>query len=235
EPAGANAPAQFEIASSDRHGTLAAGPVDVALLRDRRDYIWSHDPQLGWKVEYISNWEAVGPAQTLQLDGSSPARYEARVEWGDYRVDVTDPATGLVTRLPFVAGWSGDDSNQGDAARPDKVKVALDRSGYRAGDTARLTLTPPQPGPGILLVEAGDRLLHSRRIDVKNGTVVDIDIPAEWERHDIYLTAIVFRPGSAREKITPNRSIGIAHLPIERSDRRVAITMQAPERIRPGN
>jgi uncharacterized protein YfaS (alpha-2-macroglobulin family) len=235
EPASANAPAQFEIARTDSHGNLAAGAVEVALMRDRHDYIWTHDPELGWKAEFVSNWEAVGPAQTLQLDGRSPVRYEARVEWGDYRVDITDPATGLVTRLPFVAGWSSNDSNQGDAARPDKVKVALDRSGYRAGDTARLTLTPPQPGPGLLLVEAGDRLLHSRRIDVKNGTVVDIDIPAEWERHDIYLTAIVFRPGSAREKITPNRAIGITHLPIERGDRRIALTLQAPERMRPGN
>lgn len=233
EPAGANAPAQFEIARSDSGGQLAAGPVEAVLMRDRRDYIWSHDPQLGWKVEYISNWEAVGPGQTLQLDGSSPARYEARVEWGDYRVDVIDPSTGLVTRLPFVAGWRSDDSNQGEAARPDKVKVALDKTGYRAGDRARLTLTPPQPGPGLLLVEAGNRLLHSREIDVKNGTTVDIDIPAEWERHDVYLTAIVFRPGSAREKITPNRAIGIAHLPIDRGDRRVAVSLQAPERIRP--
>src|SRR5690606_421143 len=102
------------------------------------------------------------------------------------------------------------------------------------GDTARLTLTPPQPGPGILLVEAGDRLLHSRRLDVKAGSTVEIDIPPDWERHDIYLTAIVFRPGSAREKITPNRAIGIVHLPIDRSGRRLAVTLGAPERMRPG-
>jgi uncharacterized protein YfaS (alpha-2-macroglobulin family) len=233
DAATANAPALFEIARSDKDGTLGAGPVEVTLMRDRRDYVWSHDPELGWRVEYISNWEAVGPTQTLQLDGNSATRFESRVEWGDYRLDVTDPSTGLVTRLPFVAGWRGDDENQGDAARPDKVKVALDRSGYRAGDTARLTLTPPQPGPGLLLVEAGNRLLHSRAIDVGSSTTVDIEILPEWERHDVYLTAIVFRPGSAREKISPNRAIGIAHLPIDRSDRRVAVSLQAPERIRP--
>lgn len=233
EPA-PNGPLQFEIVRSDSDGRLSAGTVKVQLLRDRRDWIWSHDPELGWKVDYVSNWESAGPVQTVQLDGQAPARVDVRVEWGDYRLEVTDTATGLVTRLPFVAGWSADDENRGDAARPDKVKLALDRTAYRAGDTARLTLTPPQPGPGILLVEAGDRLLHSRRLDVKAGSTVEIDIPPDWERHDIYLTAIVFRPGSAREKITPNRAIGIVHLPIDRSGRRLAVTLGAPERMRPG-
>lgn len=233
--AAANAPIAFEIARSDIAGELAAGDVDIALMRDQRDYIWTHDPELGWKVEYTSNWESVGPTQTLALDVSAAKRFDAAVEWGNYRLEVTDKATGLVTRLPFFAGWQADDQNQGEAARPDKVKLSLDKTGYRAGDTATLTLTPPHAGAGMLLIEAGDRLLEARQIDVKAGSTVSLEVKPEWERHDVYLTAIVFRAGSARDRITPNRAIGIVHLPIDRSERTLSVAIDAPERARPGD
>ena len=76
------------------------------------------------------------------------------VEWGNYRIEIADPATGLTTRLPFFAGWSWNDENRGKEARPDKVKLALDKPTYRAGDTLKVTVTPPQAGPGVLLVES---------------------------------------------------------------------------------
>ncbi len=233
--ASADAPVAFEIVRSAADGSLVAGNVEVALMRDRRDYTWSHDPELGWRVEYTSNWETVGSRQTLALADSAPTKFESRVEWGDYRLDVTDTATGLVTRLPFHAGWVSDDANQGVSARPDRIRLALDKTGYRAGEQVTVTLTPPYPGPGLLLVEAGGRLLESRDIDVSTGSTVKLTVQPDWERHDVHLTAIVFRPGSARDAITPNRSIGIVHLPIERGDRRIEVELQANERARPGD
>ena len=233
-----DAPAAIRTALEHRAGFVvghsaggAAALVAVATepaLRERIRGMVIIGTPFPW-LQPFSRFGALAIRTTSQLLGRFPARA--------LRLGPEDELAGVMTQWMnwnLSGRWRGDDGNQGDAARPDKVKVALDRSGYRAGDTARLTLTPPQPGPGLLLVEAGDRLLHSRGIDVKNGTTVDIDIPAEWERHDVYLTAIVFRPGSARDKITPNRAIGIAHLPIDRSERRIAATLTAPERIRPG-
>lgn len=233
--ADANAPVGFELARSNADGELSAASVEVVLMRDRRESTWSHDPELGWRVEYTSDWQAVGPAQTVQLAATGPTRFDTRVEWGDYRLDVTEAGSGLVTRLPFSAGWTSDDGNQGEAARPDKVKLALDRTGYRAGERLTLTLTPPHAGPGLLLVEAGDRLLSSQVLAVEAGTTVELEVLPEWERHDVHLTAIVFRPGSARERITPNRAIGIVHLPIDRRDRQVELGLQAPAEARPGD
>lgn len=233
--ASADAPVGFEIVRSGVDGSLGSGNVEVALLRDRRDYIWSHDPALGWRVEYISNWETVGSKQSLALSDSGPTRFESKVEWGDYRLEVTDTTTGLITRLPFHAGWVSDDANQGTSARPDRIRLALDKTGYRAAEQAIVTLTPPYPGPGLLLVEAGGRLLESRDIDADVGSTVSLTVQPEWERHDVYITALVFRPGSARDAITPNRSIGIVHLPIERSDRRIEVELTANDRARPGD
>src|SRR5690606_24160965 len=159
-------------------------------------------------------------------------KFDFPVEWGEYRVDVFDPATGLTMRYPFRAGWSWNDDNRGLDARPDKVKLALDKTGYRAGDTLKVTLTPPHAGRGVLMVES-DRMLYVQDIDAKPGSTFEIPVTADWERHDVYVTALVFRGGSAPSKITPARAVGVVHVPMARGDRRVAVGLAAPKQMRP--
>ena len=71
-------------------------------------------------------------------------------------------------------------------ARPDKVKLALDKTAYKAGDTLTATLTPPHPGKGLVMVES-DRMLFVQALDVKPGTRISIlghDLcgPRMWRR-----------------------------------------------------
>ena len=108
----------------------------------------------------------------------------------------------------------------------------MDKTAYRAGDTLKATLTPPHPGKGLLLVES-DRMLFVQAIDVKPGTVVEVPVTKDWERHDVYVTALVFRGGSATSKITPARAVGVAHVPMDRRDRKVAVGLAVKPRVRP--
>ncbi|HLT43906.1 MAG TPA: MG2 domain-containing protein, partial [Luteimonas sp.] len=203
--------------------------LQVTLVREHRDYHWRHGDG-GWEYEFSSRYENV---ETRSIDvGETAARLNFPVEWGEYRVDVLDPETKLVTRYPFRAGWSWGDGNRGLDARPDKVKLSLDRSSYRAGDTLKVTVTPPHPGKGVLLVES-DRLLYVQAIEVRAGSSFEIPVTEDWERHDVYVTALVFRGGSAPSKITPARAVGVAHVPMDRRDRRVAVGLKAPEKIEP--
>ena len=227
----ANGNPGFELlrVGSDGRPRPARG-LQVTLVREHRDYHWRHDENGGWEYDYASRFENV---ETRSVDvGQTPARVSFPVEWGEYRIDVLDPETKLVTRYPFVAGWSWGDGNRGLDARPDKVKLALDRTAYRAGDRMKVTLTPPHPGRGLLLVES-DRLLYVQEIEAKAGSSFEIPVTEDWERHDVYVTALVFRGGSAASRITPARAVGVAHVPMDRRDRRVAVGLKVPERIRP--
>src|SRR3546814_5378660 len=130
-------------------------------------------------------------------------------------------------RYPFRAGWSWNDDNRGLDARPDKVKLSLDKTGYRAGDKLKVTLTPPHAGKGVLLVES-DKLLYVQDIDVKaGGSSFEIPVTDEWERHDVYVTALVFRGGRAPSKITPARTGGVAWVRMERKARRGGVALDA--------
>ncbi len=236
EGADANASARFELVRVDAQGRpQPAKGLKVTLVRERRDYHWRHDDDGGWDYDFTRRFEDV---ETRTLDaGASAARFDFPVEWGEYRVDVLDPATGLTMRYPFRAGWSWGDDNRGPDARPDKVKLALDRTGYRAGDTLEVTVTPPHAGRGVLLVES-DRLLHVQEIELrgqdgKASGRFTIPVTQDWERHDVYVTALVFRGGSAASQVTPARAVGVAHVPMRRDDRRVAVGLRFPAQSRP--
>ncbi len=229
--ADSNANARFELMrfGSDGKPRPAKG-LKVALVREHRDYHWSHDEDTGWDFDFTSRFETI---ETRTLDaGATAVRFDFPVEWGEYRIEVVDPATKLTMRYPFRAGWGWDDDNRGLDARPDKVKLSLDKTAYRAGDTLKATLTPPHAGKGLVMVES-DRMLFVQAVDVKPGTVVEIPVTKDWERHDVYVTALVFRGGSATSKITPARAVGIAHVPMDRRDRVVAVGLAVKKQVRP--
>ena len=230
EGAPANGNAGFEVLRSNSAGELAEGTLEVSLVREHRDYHWRRDDS-GWAFEFTARHETV-ETRELAARGNGGTRIDFPVEWGEYRLEVRDPATGLVTRLPFVAGWSWDNQNRGLDARPDKVKLALDKTHYRAGDRLVVTVTPPQPGPGLLLVES-DQLLHVQPLEAKPGASYELEVTEAWERHDVYITALVLRGGSALEKVTPARAVGVTHVPMDRGERRIEVSVEAPELAEP--
>jgi alpha-2-macroglobulin len=230
--ADSNGNAGFELLRVGSDGKPRPGKgLKVTLVREHRDYHWNYDEDDGWDYDFTRRFENV---ETKTIDaGATAARFDFPVEWGEYRIDVLDPATGLTMRYPFRAGWSWDDENRGLDARPDKVKLSLDKTGYKAGDTLKATVTPPHAGKGVLLVES-DKLLYVHEIDVKaDGSTFEIPVTKEWERHDVYVTALVFRGGSVPSKITPARAVGVAWVPMDRKARRIAVGLVAPKQMRP--
>ncbi|MBS0213087.1 MAG: alpha-2-macroglobulin family protein [Proteobacteria bacterium] len=226
-----NGNAGFEVIRVDASGKRVAGSgLKVNLVREYRDYIWRWNDN-AWNYDFTSRFDTI-TTKTVDVSATSSAKVDFPVEWGEYRLEVLDPATGLVTRYPFKAGWSWDDQNRGLDARPDKVKLALDKTAYKAGDTLTVTVTPPQPGKGVLLVES-DHLLYTANVDVQPGATFRIPVTADWERHDVYITALVFRGGTATEKSTPARAVGEAFVPMDRSDRTVAVSLSAPAQMLP--
>ena len=204
--------------------------LKVTLVREHRDYHWNYNDDKGWDYDFTSRFDNI---ETRTVDaGNDAIKFDFPVEWGNYRLEVLDPSTGLTTRYPFQAGWSWDEDNRGLDARPDKVKVALDKTAYVAGDTMKVTLTPPHPGKGLLMVEA-DRMLYVHEVDVERGSTFEIPVTKDWDRHDVYVTALVFRGGTAENKITPARAVGVAYVPMNRADRKVDVAINLPKQMRP--
>lgn len=230
--------AGFQLVKAGADGRLAAADnIQVTLIREDRQFFWVHDDHDGWHYEYTEK-EFPVLSETLDLNAEAPTRVSYAVDWGRYRLEVRDPEAGLLSSLRFFAGadWYADwqQAQSRSGARPDVVKLALDQGAYRGGDTAQLRVIPPEAGEALILVE-GERPLWSHHLHVPAaGATVEIPVDPSWDRHDLYISALVLRPGDAENTpVTPKRSLGLIHLPLEREPRRLTLDLQAPETARP--
>ena len=234
EQVDADSLAEFEVLVADAAGNkLAAEQLSVRLVRERRDYYWNFSDSDGWSHNYTEKFLTLNE-ESLKVAAGGTAKISFPVEWGPYRIEVIDAQTGLLSSLRFWAGYRWQDNADGGAVRPDQVKLALDKPAYADGDTARVTVTPPAAGSGYLLVESSDGPLWWQEIAVPaEGQAFDIPIAQDWARHDLYVSALVIRPGERKSNATPKRAVGLLHLPLQRAPRQLALSLTAAEKMRP--
>lgn len=227
--------AEFEVVFTDVKGNkLAADKLDVSLVKERRDYYWNWSDD-GWTTGYHQK-DIVMDRQQVSIKQDATAKVGFQVEWGVYRVEVTDPATGLSSHLRFWAGysWQENSGTTDGAVRPDQVKMKLDKPAYKAGEKIKLHVQAPTAGKGYLLVESNDEPLWWQEIDVpEQGAEFEVPVDAKWGRHDLYLSTLIVRPGDKSQHALPKRAVGLLHIPLDRNDRKIALAIDAPKKVEP--
>ncbi len=223
-------PLKFEVVKVTPEGKmLPVTNLMVDIAKEDRDYYWEYSGSTGWKYNYTEkNYQFL--TDTLNIEADKPASYTLQLQNGQYVFAVKDPETNLITSIRFRVGYWWYDREQEGGARPDKVVLKTDKPAYRPGDVIQLTVTPPHEGDAVIMVEGENPLWFNRTKVSPNGTVVEIPVSAKWNSHNLYISAVVFRPGNAKEKITPNRAVGLLHLPLDRSARKLNIAIEAPEK-----
>ena len=225
-------PVEFEVVRTDRDGKLQAAPtLPVRLFREDRNYYWRFEDQRGWQSGFTETDELV-ETSVVAVPAGGRGKIRLPVRYGRYRLEVLDPDTKQQTVYRFYAGWSAH-SDETQGVRPDKVALKLDKPAYKDGDTARLTIKPPHQGEALVTVE-GERTLWVKRISVSaDGSTVDIPLHRDWKRHDLYISVVSLRPGNQGDRVTPARALGLIHLPLERGDRKLNVTLEAATKVLP--
>jgi uncharacterized protein YfaS (alpha-2-macroglobulin family) len=215
--------ASFNVLALDANGKTVARPdLQYRLVKEDWDYNW-----------YFSNgsWDYAvtirdGSVTTgsVSIPGDRPGTVQQAVDWGNYRLEVFDPASGRATSVRFHAGWN---AKPGTAETPDKLTLTADKPHYQAGDTANVMVRPPFDAE-VLLTVATDRVIESRIVTVpKEGRTVRLPIDAAWGA-GAYVLASAFRPGEKAER-GPGRAIGVAWLGIDPKPRQLRIAMSVPD------
>lgn len=228
--------AEFEIVYADQQGNkLEAADLHVRLIRERRDYYWRWSDNGGWESGYDQKDLAIDTL-SISTKADETAQVSFPVEWGAYRIEVIDPNNALVSSIRFWAGYSWQENGDtgGGAIRPDQVKMKIDKPAYNAGEKVTVRLDAPVAGKGYLLLESNDEPLWWQDITVPEGGA-DFTVPLDknWTRHDLYLTAIVIRPGDKSQQAMPKRAIGILHVPLASEQRKLDVKLDAPAKIEP--
>jgi alpha-2-macroglobulin len=123
------------------------------------------------------------------------------------------------------AGWATED--------PEKLLLTLDKSAYRPGETARLTIRGPFGGTALVCVET-DRVIEKRIVKISGGqSTLELTVADSW-RPNVYITAAVVRPVQPEKDWRPHRASGAVCLKVDNRDRCLKLELLAPKEVRPG-
>ena len=233
-----NSRVAFDLVKANSKGEmLAARNLEVTLVREDRRYFWEYNANRGWHYQW-SDKEYPEYSTNVSINKGEMQKLELPVEYGSYRLEVKDPKTQVLSSVRFHAGhdwyyWWKHNESGAQAARPDKVALALDKASYLEGENVILSIVPPAAGEAIVLVES-DKPLSMQRVSVPaEGLKVTIPINKEWDRHDLYISVVHLQKTDGVDRITPTRSFGLIHLPLNRESRKLNIEFDVAERVYP--
>jgi uncharacterized protein YfaS (alpha-2-macroglobulin family) len=225
-----NAKVAYDLLALDpKGGPLAERTVDWVLYKEVPHYSWYQSGGSWNYTRVVTDEPAASGRVTTDADGL--ARMEARVDYGNYRMEVVDAEGGLVASSHrFQAGWWISDLDAKDT--PDTMEVALEGESYRPGQRARLRIDAPFAGHALVSVVT-DRVLDVLNVAVpEDGLTVELPVTEAWGV-GAYVVATAFRPGEAEASPGPGRAMGVAWVPVDTSDRTLSVAIDAPESIEP--
>lgn len=223
-----NSTARFHvIVAGPEGGRQAMKGLPWKLLSVERDYQWYRDGS-SWRYEPILSTKQV-EAGVIDVteDGAEIA---VPVGWGRYRLEVeTAAADGPASSIEFDAGWYVEATS---TETPDALEIALDKESYTVGETAKLKVNSRYAGQ-LLVTNGTETLISVATAEAgESGGEIEIPVTADWGA-GAYVTATLYRPGDAQESRMPMRAIGVKWLKVDPAERKLAITLDAPEKTLP--
>lgn len=216
----------FALANINPEGQFVAGKVRVTFLEDISGYYWTYSDESGWEVFRQEGYRPLD-VKTMSLGANADTLYHAPVQWGDYLLRVEDLDSGAVTEYRFYAGWHASDSQI--PLKPLNLDLKLEKPSYQGAQKTNVEINVPFDGLLLVTIEA-DRVLMQKQMPVKAGkNTIPLSVK-DWQRHDLYVTAMLLGQSSTAQ---PRRAFGITPLILDRQDRKLDVTINAPARAKP--
>ena len=222
-------PARFEaiVLGPDGRAVDAKGLKWELIRLDQRWQWYSRDGS--WNYEPITHSRRIATG-TADAAAGAPAKIEANVDWGRYRLEVsTADGSGLISSVVFTAGYYAEEA----ADSPEMLDVALDKPAYRAGETARVKIATRLSGRALIAV-MGSGLASTQEVDVPaGGAEVPIRVRDDWSP-GAYVAVMLYRPMDEKARRMPSRALGLRWLAVDQAPRMLSVTLDAPQKVKSG-
>ena len=215
--------------------TAGRGRVEVTPPQGGHYVLVVRDPKAN--VESSLSFYAVEPAWQENISREDPEKIDLvllpplKAQPLDQIVKAID--AGDVSKLGSMlseAVWA-----MADAASPPLAGAADGKAApvrYRVGQQARVLIRSPFAGRLLVCVET-DGIVSRRVVDMAGSQViVPVDV-TDACRPNAYVTATVVRPIDPEASWRAHRASGVVRLPLDPSDRKLAVAVDAPAEIRP--
>jgi alpha-2-macroglobulin len=224
-------PARFEaiLVGADGKAVEAKG-LKWELMRLENRWQW-YSRDGSWNFESQTSTRRIATG-TVDSASGTPAKIEAKVDWGRYRLEVsTADGSGLIiSSMVFSAGYYADEA----ADSPEVLDVALDKPSYKAGETARIKIASRMAGRALIAVMSSG-LASTQEVDLPaGGGEVPIRVSADWNP-GAYITVLLYRPMDEKAKRMPSRALGLRWLAIDQAPRMLNVRLEPAEKVKSGS
>ncbi|MBO0740198.1 MAG: alpha-2-macroglobulin family protein [Hyphomicrobiaceae bacterium] len=222
--------ARFEAIVLGGDGTpIEARGLKWELSRLENRWQW-YSRDGSWNFESATNTRRIANG-TVDASPATPAKIEAKVDWGRYRLEVSAAdGSGIISSVVFSAGYYAEET----ADSPEVLDVALDKLAYKPGETARLKIASRVAGRALIGV-MGSGLANSQEVDVPaGGSEIPLRVSDDWSP-GAYVAVMLFRPMDENSKRMPSRALGLRWLAVDQTPRMLNLRLDAPERVKSGS
>lgn len=221
-------PAAFSVIAVDPEGKpVAVKGASWTMKRIVRDWQWfNSDGQWRWEAVTRTTKFANG---TLDLGGEKPTDFAQTLSWGEYRLEIDAPGVTPAS-VDFSSGYYSFDAAK--ANTPDTLKVALDTTDAKAGDTVNVKIEARYAGKATVQI-VGEGLLAAREVDVPEGGITLPFTVGEGWGTGAYVLASLYKPMDVKAKRMPSRAMGVAWFGIDRAARTLEVALATPELMKP--
>jgi uncharacterized protein YfaS (alpha-2-macroglobulin family) len=222
--------AAFEVGVWDDQGNRVARQ-GLAWNLVREDYEWRWWDEGGnWRYRGFL-WDEFVAHGSLDAGSVDFARIAQAIDWGRYRLEIYDPATGAATSVRFRSGWSRGPV-AGDSP-PDRVTVTLSQERFAPGDTVTVFIDPPFDAE-VALAVMDDSVREMRFVSVPDaGAEVALTAAIDWAP-GAYVVASAYGAPDPLVPSIPQRAVGVAWMSVERAGQELDVAIDAPQAIEPG-
>ncbi|MGQ0645186.1 MAG: alpha-2-macroglobulin family protein, partial [Elusimicrobiota bacterium] len=226
------------LASLDAKGRPASlKKLEVALYKVAWKWWWdqSGNTPAGFANATESQELKKGIVST-DKDGQGQWNFEVKYpDWGRYMVRVCDQDGGHCASQTFYIdwpGWAGRAREQGGVAAS-MLTLQVDKSNYKVGEKAVITLPEASQGRALLTLENGRQVLERRWVEVsqKKNTVV---IPVTRAMTpNVYVAVTLLQPHKDKKNDRPIRLYGAIPLMVEDPETLLSPVIQASDEWKP--
>lgn len=205
--------------------------VDITVYRVHWHSVLKKTARGGYRWVSRKEEREVKKTECPIREGRGSVRFTPR-EVGHYRVGAQDPDGGAGASVSFYCGGSG--SGAWSMRKPGRLEMVTGRDSYRPGQTARVLVKAPYPGRMLFTVE-GDGVHEARVLECPENTT-EVEVPVrEGYGPNVYCTATLLRPVRPEQEWSSHRAVGVVPLRLDRSDRRLEVSFDVPEKARSGS
>ncbi len=151
---------------------------------------------------------------------------------GRFRYDFRNAAGDTLCSIPFFAAGKGDAAR--NLERSGELEIQFPEKKWLPGEELEFSLTTPFTGAGLITVERDAVLTQQWFTCDTKSSVQRIRLPDQIEG-GVYLHVVMARSLDSPDVFMNPLASGIMPIPAARGPREMAVTLDTPDRARPGD